>query len=338
MTPQRSIMMGKARSAPRAALLGIGLAVATAGCGGKALVKTTCGPGSDSRVAYTHDGRVDFAVAGEQIVANLQDFIVEVPLAGGDGTKLVQALTTGELAVAQGSAFYVGEHGQLKAQIQALFSVPLAGGQPQLVIDNVSGSPISSDGDSVYLQTDQTHVLEVDAKSSATVTLQLDSQLGYTALVTAYGGFVYVVGQDPTAGNADVIERIPKQGGAAQRIYSASGASVGSLTADASGLYWNEIEAGTYGSGSIRHANLDGSSPETLLPHTRAISLDADGGALYFSEGDRIARLTPDGHDTTLVQGLQHPSALQLSAHDAVWLEQLKTDPNVWMIEVACVR
>jgi hypothetical protein len=158
--------------------------------------------------------------------------------------------------------------------------------------------------------------------------------------IAVHGDYVYVAGQDfanLTSNQNGVIERVPKGGGQAERIVSNIG-HPWNLVADETGLYWVQ-DPPNYGSGSIVHSNLDGSSAKTFVA-SGARSLALANGRLYFALDGINSVPTTGGTPTSIASGLTSPGMLVVAGGNVVWVDPVVrafSDPTVPKEMTACV-
>jgi hypothetical protein len=268
-------------------------------------------------------------------------------LAGDPPVTLTQASEMRGLVVVGQSVYFTAGHpvGAPNAQgkqssTSALYSAPMAGGAPTLVLDvplEVDGA--ATDGVAIYFAGYGPGVTRVAVADGAESTLALPRSLGVNA-VAVHDGFVYVAAFDGSGSNPSngVIVKMPTTGSAPQTIVTNIG-HPWSLVADASGLFWVEDPPeGTFGDGHIARAGLDGSGVRTVLPHS-ARSLTVDGGYLFFA-WDTIGKIPVGGGPvTTLVPGLNAPGLLTVAKGNAVWVDpvtQALSDPTVPSLMTTC--
>lgn len=318
------------------------------GSGSAKLKQAPCVTGRGTTTLY--EGTVTgVAVDGNQIVV-ASDAIVRVPLAGGAPVAVATPQTPFGLLVLNGVAYFTAEQlmgapdPQGKQSSQSVVeSVPIAGGEPTIL----PGNPLdftfggATDETSLYVGTyGLGTIAKLTPPATTVVALPLDGNIT-TDAIAVQGDYVYVAGQDfgVSGMNNGVIERIPKNGGRAERIVSSIG-HPWSLVADDNGLYWVQEPPAIVGTGTIAHSALDGSSASTLVA-TTAISLAVAYGRLYFADGKGIQSISTSGGDiTTLATGLTTPGMLLVAGGNVVWVDPIskaRSDPTVPKVMTTCV-
>jgi hypothetical protein len=291
------------------------------GCaaGVTALVPRTLSQGAFSGVAWNDRAVVVSGVGG----------VTSFPSDGSASTTIAKMGEAYGLVLAGGSAFFTADvpAGAPNAQgkvssTTALFSVPLAGGDPTLIPNaaiNMDGA--TTDGTALYGPGYGFDVSRISIADGAGTDLPLPKGYSIDALAL-HAGIVYVAAQDlsNTSATNGVIAKLPASGGALQTVVSNIG-HPWSLVADASGLYWvEEPPVGQFGDSHVVHAGLDGSGRKTLLSHG-ANSLVVSDGALFIA-ADGISKLPLAGGDEVpLVTGLQGPGRLVVADGNAAWVD-----------------
>jgi hypothetical protein len=105
------------------------------------------------------------------------------------------------------------------------------------------------------------------------------------------------------------ILSMPLAGGASKVIVPApasSGGQIWRIAIDASNVYWTDPSGGRQNAGGVYAAPLDGSGMPALLAHaTGPLNLSVDGGYVYFTFQNGVARVsTSGGSATILAEGL----------------------------------
>jgi hypothetical protein len=104
------------------------------------------------------------------------------------------------------------------------------------------------------------------------------------------------------------ILRMPRDGGPMNAIVPApasSGGQIWHIAIDSSNVYWTDQGGGMPNAGGVYAAAIDGSGAPVLLANaTGPLNLSVDGGYVYFTFQNGIARVsTSGGNRATLVQG-----------------------------------
>jgi hypothetical protein len=336
-------------------LVGAAVALAIASCGGStsdvgatSSGQTACLPGNTALQPRTlAQGHFSGLELVDGVVLATGTDLQQLPLTGDPALTLTHAEEMRGLVVVGQTAYFVAGHpvGAPDAQgkqssTTALYSAPLGGGAPTLVLDtpfNIEGAV--TDGTAIYFSGYGGGVGRVAVADGSRTDLPLPPALGVNALAL-HAGVLYVAATDLSSASATngIIVKIPADGGSMQPVV----ANIGhpwNLVADASGLFWVEDPpVGTFADSRIVRAGLDGSGARTLVPHG-ARALVVSGGDLYFA-WDAIARVPVGGGAvTTLVSGLKAPGLLGVSKGNAVWTDpvsQALSDPTVPSLSTTC--
>lgn len=294
------------------------------------------------------DAGFNVTISGDQAYLVTINSILRIPIAGGPAVTIAQVSDPSGLLLLGGHAYFTAFHPDGPVDFQgkqpsasSLYSVPLAGGEPTMVLStapNTSGW--TTDGTSIFYASYAFGITKLTPPST-TLDLPLDGKPMVDA-IAVYGDYIYVATQDITSGVAltGAIQRIPKGGGAAQRIV----ANIGhpwSLLVDDTGLYWVEDPpTGTFGGSHIAHAALDGSGITTLLARgSRSMALD--GTNLYFGLEDVEKMPKPSGEPTIIATGQTGEDLLQVAGGNLVWLDHVQkalSDPTPITLNTACIN
>jgi hypothetical protein len=197
------------------------------------------------------------------------------------------------------------------------------------------------DDDSLYFDgLGPANLVKLTPPSTTPVTLALEAALLIDA-IAVHGDYVYVAGQDLTAGATlqnGVIERVPKGGGTARRLLSNIG-HPWSLVADDTGLYWAEDPPSFEGSGTIVHANLDGTSPRTFVDGSARSLAIVDGKLVIAWDGIKAVPLS-GGRPGVVASDLTAPGMLVVLGGNVAWVDPVdkaRSDPTVPRVMTACV-
>ena len=306
-----------------------------------------CLTGPDTTVLYEGSVR-DLAADGDQVVMT-GDGLRRVPASGGPDMTIANADEPSALAVLNGVAYFtafqpVGSpDSNGKQSSQTVFeSVPVSGGDPTVLPDVAVGNLArATDDDSLYFDgLGPASVVKLTPPSMTPVTLALEAALLIDA-IAVHGDYVYVAGQDLTAGATlqnGVIERVPKRGGTAQRLLSNIG-HPWSLIADDTGLYWAQDPPGFEGSGTIVHANLDGTSPRTFVEESARSLAIVNGQLVIAWDGIQAVPLS-GGRPEVVASDLTAPGMLVVVGGNVAWVDPVEkalSDPTVPRVMTACV-
>jgi hypothetical protein len=151
--------------------------------------------------------------------------------------------------------------------------------------------------------------------------------------IVPYGEDVYFIGTD-LALKSSFIGRVPKRGGAVERLVSDIGIPVHTLAVDESGLYWVQ-PLGRWADGIHRgapyvvlHSALDGSSVEQILADGPN-SIAAARRRLYFTTTNEVDSIAATGGAiSTAVASQNAPSELTIAGGNLVWANGLDTGPD----------
>jgi hypothetical protein len=316
-----------------------------AGCAGAATPFTPplCATDAGTTTLWTADQWIGgmAAIDGGVLVGSFSG-IEQVTFSGPPMSLTASPAEEGVLVV-DGSIYFLSDDG--------LFSIPLQGGAPVLVTGGpllVSGAQ-ATDGTRFFLPggLDEIDAILPGGGLSA-ISLGATSPGQYQFNAMAYeDGWLYAAAVDLSQGldslTNGAILRIPTGGGATQQLLTGIG-HPGPLAVGSAGIFW--AEAGTTapfysGVGSIRRANLDGSSPTTLLPVGAASLALSEDTLLYGGADGTIGAIRSDGSDpVTLATGLLGPQVI-VSGGNVVWFspgggEPLSGGP-VQTVQTACI-
>jgi hypothetical protein len=302
------------------------------------------GPGTTT----LYEGNVwGLAADGERLVIS-SDALERVDLSGGGAVAIASPQSPSGLLVLHGIAYFNAERpvgvpdSQGKQQTEfVLESVPVSGGDPTVLPGLALGNLASAtDEDSLYFDAaSPATLLRLTPPSTAPSVLELEAKTLIDAIAVR-GNYVYVAGQDfgnPAAMQNGLIDRIPKTGGAVERLVSNIG-HPWSLVADDDFLYWVE-DPPNFGAGSIVRANLDGSSRTTLVP-TSARSLAVSNGRLVYAWDAIESVPSSGGTPTVIAAGATTPGMLVVMGGNVVWadpIEKARSDPTVPKVMTACL-
>jgi hypothetical protein len=296
---------------------------------------------------------------GEQVFFSSTTGLSSVPLSGGSVTAIAPAATG--VAVVGGTLYYVGEHpvGVPDAQgkqssATGLYATPwggpIDGGTPDggvstLVQDNFSAGSVVTDNDSLYVAgAGLGTVLKATPPSTSPVSLSFAGSLSIRALAVD-ATYLYAAVEDLTTlpGNGAIV-RMPKSGGATERLLTLAGFP-DDLVVDDKAFYWiDQPPVGTFGNTRVVRADLDGQNEIALVDASNNggsvgdIALGPD--YLYFlSEG--LARVPKAGGPVEMiVSELSAPALLQVSGADVVWVDNFYralSSTALTPIEALCV-
>lgn len=306
-----------------------------------------CHAGPGTSVLY--EGGVEGLAADGDHVVIAGGELISVAVSGGPAFTIANVQDPSSLAVLKGIAYFMASEplgspdSQGKQPSQSVFeSVAVTGGEPTVMPGVVFGSlATATDDDSLYFDgLSPGTIVRLTPPSTTPVTLATGPVILIDS-IAAHGDYVYVAGQDlasATTMQNGTIERIPKGGGAAERIVSNIG-HPWSLLAHDTGLYWIEDPPSVLGSGTIVHANLDGSSPRTFVD-SGARSLAIVNDELVFALDGIEAVPLSGGTPRTVVSNLRTPGQLTAVGGDVVWVDpsdKALSDPTVPQVMAACV-
>lgn len=322
---------------------------ATSGTENPSSVPCRTGPGT----TVLYEGSVTgLASDGHQIVVQ-GDAIRRVPLSGGDAVTVATPGSPSGIVVFHGVAYFFADEPMGAPSVQGtassgsvLQAVPVEGGTPTVVARlAVSGvaSPAVDDDSLYFTGLSFGTVVKVTPPSMATLVLALDGPIGINA-IAPHGDYVYVGGIDGTSGPGlvnGVIERIPKNGGKAERLLSGIGHPE-QLVADDAGLFWIGDGTQMYGPDAgprLVRSNLDGSSAQRFLPNS-ATSLAIANGRLIVASESIEAVPTSGGTPSTITSSAGRPGMLQVVGGNVVWVDPARkalSDPTAQKVETACL-
>jgi hypothetical protein len=315
------------------------------------LNQTSCLPGMTAFAPRTllQNGDLFTGLAWQDgaLIAASTEGLRLFPSGGAAFSTLTQGDLPGLVVIGQ-TAYFLADHavGAPNAQgkqpsTQALYSLPLAGGDPTLVLDMpLDGGGAVTDGTAIYFKGYGPGLPRVVIADGSRTDLPLPAGMVAFALALQ-DGFVYVAGQDFRAASGTtlngLIARVPTSGGAPETLV----ANIGhpwNLVADAGGLTWVQDPPGFAGDSHIVRANRDGTGQRTLANHG-ASSLAVSGGDLYVA-WDSISKIPlAGGAETVLVGGLKGPGLLTISSGNAAWMDpanQALSDPTFPALMTTC--
>ncbi|HEX4352016.1 MAG TPA: hypothetical protein VHZ95_03860 [Polyangiales bacterium] len=267
------------------------------------------------------------AISGDQILF-VDDALEAIPFSGGT----MQTIATGGedmrgLTVVGDAAYFTSEHpvgdpdpNGKQSSDQALYAASISTGDVTMVADSFSSSASLSDDTSAYFAgVGFGSVLEFTPPS--TTPTMIDAGKLETNAFAARNDDLYVAGIDYGAGNgmAGLIVRVSKNGGAATMLLHLVGLPL-DVAVDDHSIYWiEEAPYGTFGTGRIARADLDGKNEKTLAM-VSAAELVLDHDSVYFLS-DSLNRIPKAGGAIEVVaSGLEGAAFLQISGSDAIWI------------------
>jgi hypothetical protein len=270
--------------------------------------------------------------------------IVAFPLGGGSGTTIGPATEVDALAVANGSAYFVSSHpvGGPNAQgktssTTALYSMALASGSPQILVDNAFAMTVATDG--TWLWWTGIGLNAMQLPGGTPVAFPLAAGANVTALVVGDDSLflgTQTLRKDYT--HYGSIVRASKDGTSVTPIFDDLADGPISLAVDESSVYWVD-------SNGVQSAALDGSGLTTLAT-TVASSIAVDAHAVYFtsnlgSTSDTVQKVDKSGGTPVLVAGgLKSPGFLALHGGNVYWVDGTSvamSDPNPgYAVMTAC--
>jgi hypothetical protein len=296
---------------------------------------------------------------GEQVFFSSTTGLSSVPLSGGSVTAIASAATG--VAMVGSTLYYVGEHpvGVPDAQgkqssatglYATLSGGPIDGGTSDggvstLVQDDFSVGSVVTDNNSLFVAgAGLGTVLKVTPPSTSPVSLTFGGSLSIRALAVD-ATYLYAAVEDlTTQPGSGAIVRMPKSGGATERVLTLAGFP-DALVVDDKALYWiDQPPVGTFGNTRVVRADLDGQNEVALVDASNNdgsvgdIALGPD--YLYFlSEG--LARVPKAGGPVAIiVSELTAPGLLQVSGADVVWVDNFYralSSTALTPIEALCV-
>ncbi len=322
----------------------------TAATSAKSKLAPCLTPPREVTTLYT-GGVSGIAAVGDDIVIQ-GDGLVRVALSTGQATPVAMVQDPSGLVALDGTLYFTAEEpagapdAQGKQPSEAVFqSVPVDGGAPEPISGVTPGNLAHAvDDDSLYFDalassSGGSAVMKLTPPSAEPVELALDGSILINA-IAVHDGQVYVAGDDFKSSSQTqngVIERIPKNGGRAERLVSDVGHPF-ALVADDSGLYWVEDPAG-FGPAHVVHAGLDGSSRRELIEASDS-SLALAAGRIYFSSDNLESIPTSGGEATTLATDLKSPGMFLVAGGNLVWVDPVTkalSDPTVPRLMTACL-
>jgi hypothetical protein len=233
------------------------------------------------------------------------------------------------LAIDSMNAYYV-------STTTALYSAPLAGGTPQILVDGAFAMHIATDGSWLWWTGVGMQGMPL-GQPAASVKFPLEPGASVEALVVGRDSLflaVYAVAsQGPGAGT---IRRANKDGTGVATIVSGLQHPT-AIALDEDAVYFNDAGSAP---GVIARASLDGRSEATLAP-LLTDSLAVDAHSVYFATANAIQKLPKTGGDVqTVVSGLKSPGTLALAGGNVYWVDGSSvalSDPNPgYAVMTAC--
>ena len=340
-----------------AGTLVLGTLVTVVGCSATTVPLSQTSPGADAAAPMcnapstqtTLVGATPVSVEGLFLMGSRAFFsstegLSSVPLSGGPSTLIVSGGSG--VAIVGGTLYYVASHavGAVDPQgkqpsAPALYAMPLSGGAADggvpdggastLVQDNFSEETAVVDGTSLYVAGAGLGVLKITPPSTSPITLTFDGAFSIRALAVDATYLYAAVGDLAAVPNDGVIVRMPKSGGATERLITLGGFPDG-LVVDDQALYWiDEPTVGTFGSSRVVRADLEGRNDTALIDASNSSASPSEIALgpthLYFLAGSlgRVPKL--GGAIETIVPDLSAPEAgpgaLQVSGADVAWVD-----------------
>jgi len=303
--------------------------------GSSDVVASVCEAGAGPRTLYDFGGMqaTQPAIVGDEVIVAATSSIMAVPSSGGPPRIVTDAISPTSAVVLGGSVFYQGlenvpgsdpDAGVPVPSETQLFSVGLAGGTPEAFPALKHFTPRVTDGTALYLSYDPTGFDRWVPPSGAPTALPLDTNLLIDG-VLIQGNFLYVAAQDiKSAGFSNgLIGRMPKSGGAFERIVSGIG-HPSNLAADATSFYWAEDPQAITGNGKLVRSALDGSGI-TMLYSGTVFSVAVRAGRVFFSWGTEIDSVASVGGSAKpLATGLKNAGFLTLGDNTLSWVDPVQ--------------
>jgi hypothetical protein len=267
------------------------------------------------------------AIAGDQILF-VDDALEAIPFSGGTPQTIASG---GEdmrgLTLVGDAAYFTAEHpvgdpdpNGKQPSAEALFSASIGSGNVTMIADDLVSTYSIVDDSSAYFSGFGLGSIVKFTPPSTTPTM-IDAGKIETRGLAVRGDDLYVAGIDYGAGNGmtGIIARVSKNGGAATMLVHLAGLPLG-VAIDDRALYWiEEAPYGTFGTGRIARADLDGKNEKTLAT-IDASELVLDHDSVYFLS-DSLNRIPKAGGAIeVLATGLEGPAFLQISGADAIWV------------------
>jgi hypothetical protein len=261
--------------------------------------------------------------------------LLRTPAAGGVPTSLSPNTEVDSLAIDTANAYYVAFHdvGGPNAQgkvssTSALYSLPLSGGTPQILVDGAFALQIATDGVWVWWAGVGLQGLEVGAPGTP-AKFPLEPGASVEAIAAGSDSLflaVYAISSQGAPGTGS-IRRAKKDGSSVTTVVSGLDHPT-AIALDGDAVYFNE-EGGV--SGGIFRAGLDGSGKAMVAPVVTA-SLAVDGHAVYFATSDSIQKVPKTGGSVqTVASGLKFPGTLALAGGNVYWVDGTsvaRSDPH----------
>jgi hypothetical protein len=310
------------------------LALALAACGGESVGTSSVAgaPVPADAPCATEPGITtllsDYAYAialhgGDAYLATRKG-ILRTPAAGGVPTLLTPDAEVDALAVDAANAYYISSHdvGAPNAEgkvgsATALYSAPLAGGPPQILVDDAFALEVATDGAWVWWTGVGLEGLKVGS-SSAPTRFPLAPADTVEAVAVGSDSLFLAVFTAATQGlGAGSIRRAEKDGSGVTTIVSGL-VHPTAIALDEDSVYFNEEGSAT---GGIWRAGLDGSG-KTRLAQVLTASLAVDAHAVYFATSDAIQKVPKTGGAVqTVAGGLKSPGTVVVGGGNVYWVD-----------------
>jgi hypothetical protein len=270
--------------------------------------------------------------------------VVRIARAGGAAVSLASGSEAYALVIDATNAYFMSAYavGAPNAEgkvdsTTALYSVPLGGGAPQLLVDGAFSQQLATDGAQLWW-------ISPGGLQGIALRGTPDPppiQLGAGTIVEAMAVgadslFLAVYAISSTGPGVGSIRRAAKDGSRIDTIVD----GLGHPTAIALGedaVYFNDANSAQNG---VARADLDGSQRVTLAPvDARSIAVDAH--AVYFDDGDSIQAVPKAGGAMrTVATGLKSPGTLAIAGGNVYWVDGTSvavSDPNPrYAVMTAC--
>lgn len=294
----------------------------------------------EQAITLANGGGTGIAIKDDNVIfidsgtATLQ----RVALGGGAPETLSSPGHLTGLAVAGDVAYVASEQSSAPEPQRGLYAIPLAAGDPALVLAGFQIEVTTTDATSAYFAGFSGDVFVFTPPSTTAAMLHVDKVV-IRGLATNKGD-VYAAAFDfsTPAGPTGVMTRVQKADGTASRLYTTTDLP-NAIAVDTDGMYWSEQSA-SFGSGRIARADLDGRHVQTLVM-AEASALALDDTYVYFLT-DSLNRIPKRGGTVeVLVSGLEGAGNLVVSGKDAAWVNltnraMSETRPST--IQAVCLR
>jgi hypothetical protein len=223
----------------------------------------------------------------------------------------------------------------------ALYSVPVAGGEATFIRDRFTLNQAAADATSVYVAEVLGKVLKFTPPEATPTEFAIGDKLMVRGLAVNTTDLFASFGDLSVVGNlTGGIVKIAKGGGTAQVIVKTAGLP-DAVAADDSSVFWAEgPPVGTFGNGHIARADADGNHV-TTLSNLNASALAVDATYLY-ALFDILSRIPKAGGvPETLASGFSGADVLRLEGGDAVWIDRYSkamSDPTPSSVMAMCVQ